>query len=44
MSLQLVIGSSGYGKSTYIYDDVIKKSIKYPDRNYIVVVPEQYTM
>ena len=44
MSLQLVIGSSGYGKSTYIYENIIKKSIDNPDSNYIVVVPEQYTM
>ena len=44
MSLQIVAGGSGSGKSTYIYSDVIEKSMKYPEKNYIVVVPEQYTM
>ena len=44
MSLQIVAGGSGAGKSTYIYSDVIEKSMKYPEKNYIVVVPEQYTM
>lgn len=44
MALQLVIGGSGSGKSEYIYQDIIKKSMAYPENNYIVVVPEQYTM
>ncbi len=44
MALQLVIGSSGSGKSEYIYRNIIQKSIQHPENNYIVVVPEQYTM
>lgn len=44
MSLQLVLGSSGSGKSAYIYGDIIKKSIENPDKEFIIVVPEQYTM
>ncbi len=44
MALQLVCGGSGAGKSQYIYEDIIDKAIKNPGYNYIVVVPEQYTM
>ena len=44
MSLQLILGSSGAGKSHYLYTHIIEESMKNPDGNYIVVVPEQYTM
>lgn len=44
MSLKLILGSSGAGKTRYIYDEVIKKSMENPDRNYIIIVPEQFTM
>ena len=38
MSLQLILGSSGAGKSHYLYTHIIEESMKNPDRNYIVVV------
>ena len=44
MALQLIFGGSGAGKSTFIYKKIIDESIKNPDKNYIIVVPEQYTM
>jgi len=44
MSLSLIIGSSGSGKSTNIYNRIIKESMKNKDKNYLVIVPEQYTM
>jgi len=44
MSLQYIFGGSGAGKSTYLYNSIIKESIKNPLGNYIIVVPEQYTM
>lgn len=44
MSLQLILGSSGSGKSYRLYDEVIKKSIKNPDINYLMLVPEQFTL
>ncbi|MGN0317473.1 MAG: PD-(D/E)XK nuclease family protein [Lachnospira sp.] len=44
MSLQLVLGSSGAGKSTFIYKKIIEESMDNPSKKYIVVVPEQYTM
>ncbi len=44
MSLQLIIGSSGSGKSHYIYEKIIKESMEHPKINYYVIVPEQFTM
>ena len=44
MSLQFVIGSPGSGKSTTIYNRIIKESIDNPNGKYIIVVPEQFTM
>ena len=44
MSLQMILGPSGSGKSHYIYNKIIKDGIKNPDVNYILLVPEQYSM
>ena len=44
MSLQFIFGNSGSGKSYYLYNYIVKESIKHPDRNYLVIVPEQFTM
>jgi len=44
MSLQLILGGSGSGKTTFLYDNIIKASIKHPDKQYLILVPEQFTM
>ncbi len=44
MSLQLIKGRAGAGKSHYLYKTVISKSLKHPEREYFVIVPEQFTM
>ena len=44
MSLQLILGGSGSGKTTCLYDAVIQASIKNPQQQYYVLVPEQFTM
>ena len=44
MSLQFVFGNSGAGKSHHLYQTVIEESMKKPDMNYLVLVPEQFTM
>lgn len=44
MSLQLILGSSGSGKSYRLYEEVIRDSMENPSENYIVIVPEQFTM
>lgn len=44
MSLQFVLGPSGGGKSHYIYEKIIKESMDNPDINYILLVPEQYSL
>ena len=44
MSLQFIIGSSGAGKSYFAYKRIIQESLQYPEKNYYVIVPEQFTM
>lgn len=44
MSLQLILGNSGAGKTHYLYEEIIQQSIQHPEVNYLVIVPEQYTM
>ncbi len=44
MSLQFIMGPSGAGKSHYLYQWVTIESMKHPEQNYIVLVPEQFTM
>lgn len=44
MSLQFIIGSSGAGKSYFAYERVIRESMEHPERNYYIIVPEQFTM
>ncbi len=44
MSLQIVYGNSGSGKSTYIYKKITAEAAESPRSNYFVIVPEQYTM
>ena len=44
MSLQLILGSAGSGKSYQLYREIINQSEKHPDTNYLVIVPEQFTL
>ena len=44
MSLQFIMGPPGAGKSHYLHEWVTKESILHPEKNYIVLVPEQFTM
>lgn len=44
MPLKFIFGPSGSGKSYHLYHHVIDESKKNPEQNYIVLVPEQFTM
>ena len=44
MGLQLVLGGSGAGKTTYLCNRLIEKSKKIKDGHFLIIVPEQYTM
>ncbi len=44
MSLHFVLGASGTGKSRSTYEWVIKEAIAHSDRQYLIFVPDQYTM
>ncbi len=44
MSLTLVPGASGSGKSHMLFERVLREAQEHPDRRYIVLVPEQNTL
>lgn len=44
MSLRFYFGSSGAGKSTQVYKEVIARSMEEPKRNFLIIVPDQFTM
>lgn len=44
MSLQFIIGSSGSGKTRYLYENLISMSMDRPQEQFIAIVPEQFTM
>ena len=44
MSLKLFLGNSGSGKTEYMYEEVVRLAEANPRQNYLVVVPEQFTM
>lgn len=44
MALQMILGRSGSGKSYQLYEKVIEQSMKHPEKQYFVIVPEQFTM
>ncbi len=44
MPLKFYFGPSGSGKSYHLYHHIIEESMKHPEQNFIVLVPEQFTM
>ena len=44
MSLQFVFGNAGSGKSYYLQKEILQESMKFPEENYIFLVPEQFTL
>lgn len=44
MGLQFYIGASGCGKSYQLYNHIIDSAIANPHVNYLIVVPDQFTM
>lgn len=44
MAVQYVIGGTGCGKSELCFKKIVKEAEKNPDKNYFVIVPEQFTL
>ncbi len=44
MSLQFYFGVSGAGKSKKLHSHLIDESIRHPEKNYLLIVPDQFTM
>ena len=37
-------GKFGAGKSRYAYEKILAEAARHPEKNYLIVVPEQFTM
>ena len=44
MSLQFVLGSSGSGKTEYVYSQIVVQAGEHTKKNYLVIVPEQIAL
>ena len=44
MSLTFLTGSSGAGKSYTVFREIIEASMAHPEKQYLILVPEQFTM
>lgn len=44
MSLQFIIGGSGAGKSHCLYQTIIERSMKEEEKDFLIIVPDQFTM
>ncbi len=44
MSLRFYFGASGAGKSRGLYREIIERSLAQPDQNFLILVPDQFTM
>ncbi len=44
MSLTLIAGNSGGGKTQYLYQHLIEEAGRHQDQKYLVLVPEQFTL
>lgn len=44
MSLQFYLGASGSGKSRKLHEDIIRESMQHREKNYLLIVPDQFTM
>lgn len=44
MALRLILGGSGAGKTYELYRCIMEESMKHPEKNFLVIVPEQFTM
>lgn len=44
MSLRFYFGPSGSGKSHRIYEEIMQRAAEEPGRNFLIIVPDQFTM
>ena len=44
MSLRFYFGPSGSGKSYRIYEEIMQRAAQEPGRNFLIIVPDQFTM
>ena len=44
MALQWILGPAGAGKTTVLFEELIRESMEHPGPGYFALVPEQFTL
>ena len=44
MAVQFIFGGSGRGKTYFLQNKIMEEAVKNPKKDYIMIVPEQFTM
>ena len=44
MAVQFIFGGSGRGKTYFLQHKIMEEAVKNPKKDYIMIVPEQFTM
>lgn len=44
MALQFIVGGAGSGKSTFLYDMISREAAEHRDKQYFILVPDQFTL
>jgi len=44
MSLEIVTGAAGSGKSYYLYEELIRQALAHPEQRFVVLTPDQFSM
>ena len=44
MALQFIFGGAGSGKSTFLYDMITAEAAEHRDKQYFILVPDQFTL
>ena len=44
MSLHFLLGEAGSGKSTQIREEILREALQHPEKNYLLLVPEQFCL
>ncbi|MBO6015274.1 MAG: PD-(D/E)XK nuclease family protein [Lachnospiraceae bacterium] len=44
MGLRFCLGGSGSGKSSIVYEEIVKRSMAHPEQDFLIIVPDQFTL
>ena len=44
MSLEMILGASGHGKTTMLYERLVAEATEHPEKRFVLIVPEQSSL